>query len=222
MGGGRRPRHSRHVHAGGQVPSPPAGHGLHRPRRHRRLLDPGHRRPAGHPGPLRRPDRRRRPGRGRVLGHHAQRRRPGHGRRLPVAGPRPRRRLPVPPRVLARDRGAPGPAARLGPPGPAARPGRRRLRRRPRPPLGRGYERAWRAGEPEAAAALYAPTPITAPRRSATRTWAATASSPTPAAPMPPRPPRTPASAPRSRRRPVPRPRSNGGPPCGRRDNRPP
>jgi SnoaL-like domain len=63
-----------------------------------------------------------------------------------------------------------------------------------------GYERAWRAGEPEAAAA----------------------SSPTPAAPMPPRPPRTPASAPRSRRRPVPRPRSNGGPPCGRRDNRPP
>jgi hypothetical protein len=85
-----------------------------------------------------------------------------------------------------------------------------------------GYERAWRAGEPEAAAALYAPTPTTAPRRSATPTWVATASSPTPAAPTPPKPPRTPASAPRSCPGPVPRPRSSGGRPCWRRTGRPP
>ena len=83
-----------------------------------------------------------------------------------------------------------------------------------------GYERAWRAGDPEAAAALYAPDSHyrSAPFRDPT--WAAPASSPSPAAPTPPRPARTPTSAPRSP--PALRPRSSGGPPCSRRAARPP
>jgi hypothetical protein len=83
--------------------------------------------------------------------------------------------------MLEPDRGPRGPPARLGPPHPTRRPGHDRPEhRRPRhrrgpdrlrrrqpgrrgpgpgacPPLAEGYEAAWRAGDPEAAAALYTP-----------------------------------------------------------------
>jgi ketosteroid isomerase-like protein len=83
-----------------------------------------------------------------------------------------------------------------------------------------GYERAWRAADPEAAAALYAPDTSTGPSPSAIRTRAARAWPPTPAAPTPPRPTRTPGSAPRWP--PPPPPRSSGGPRCWRSAGRPP
>src|SRR5215211_1760008 len=154
LGAGRQPGRARPVHHRRQLPFPPAAPGPHRPRRRRRLLGPGHRRPAGRPGPLRRPGRRRRPGRGRVVDDHGRRGRAGHPGGVPAADLRRRRPLPRAARMLAPGRGSEGSPAGLGPPGPGS--GAAAVREHARR-WAEGYERAWRAADPEAAAALYAP-----------------------------------------------------------------